>query len=71
MFPKSHPYMLALHCIRDLTREKVASFFRSSLILELDKRLRLLEREGVYVVGRKERRTALSASLVGRTLPIR
>ena len=44
MFPKSHPYMLALHCIRDLTHEKVAKFFRSSLILELDERLRLLER---------------------------
>ena len=44
MFPKSHPYMLALHCIRDLTREKVANFFRSSLILALDERLRLLER---------------------------
>ena len=44
MFPKSHPYMLALHCIRDLTHEKVAKFFRSSLILEIDERLRLLER---------------------------
>ena len=36
--------MLSLHCIRDLTREKVANFFRSSLILEVDERLRLLER---------------------------
>ena len=44
MFPKSHPYMLALHCIRDLTHAKVANFFRSSLMLELDERMWLLGR---------------------------
>ena len=43
IFPKSHPYVLPLHCIRDLTREKVAKFFRSTLILEIEERQRLLE----------------------------
>ena len=43
IFPKSHPYVLPLHCIRDLTREKVAKFFRSTLILEIEERRRLLE----------------------------
>ncbi len=43
IFPKSHPYILPLHCIRDLTREKVAKFFRSTLILEIEERKRLLE----------------------------
>ena len=43
IFPKSHPYMLPLHCIRDLTHDKVAKFFRSTLILEIEERKRLLE----------------------------
>ena len=43
IFPKSHPYMLPLHCIRNLTHEKVAKFFRSTLILEIEERRRLLE----------------------------
>ena len=43
MFPKSHPYMLPLHCIRDLTHDKVAKFFHSTLILEIEERKRLLE----------------------------
>ena len=43
IFPKSHPYILPLHCIRDLTDEKVAKFFRSTLILEIEERKRLLE----------------------------
>ena len=43
IFPKSHPYVLPLHCIRDLTREKVATFFRSTLILKIEERRRLLE----------------------------
>ena len=44
MFPKSHPYILPLHCIRDLTDTKIANFFRSSLLLELEERVRLVER---------------------------
>ena len=43
IFPKSHPYVLPLHCIRDLTDEKVATFFRSTLILKIEERRRLLE----------------------------
>ena len=43
IFPKSHPYVMPLHCIRDLTREKVAKFFRSTLILKIEERQRLLE----------------------------
>ena len=43
IFPKSHPYILPLHCIRDLTTDKVAKFFRSTLILEIEERRRLLE----------------------------
>ena len=43
IFPKSHPYVLPLHCIRNLTREKIAKFFRSTLILEIEERRRLLE----------------------------
>lgn len=42
MFPNSYPYMLALQCIRELTHTNIANFFRSSMMLELDKRLRLL-----------------------------
>ena len=44
MFPRSHPYILSLHCIRDLTDTKIANFFRSSLTLELEERTRLVER---------------------------
>lgn len=43
IFPQSHPYILPLHCIRDLTAEKVAKFFRRTLILEIEERKRLLE----------------------------
>ena len=35
--------MLLLHCIRDLTHDKVAKFFHSTLILEIEERKRLLE----------------------------
>ena len=44
MFPRSHPYVLSLHCIRDLTDTKIANFFRSSLTLEVEERTRLVER---------------------------
>ena len=44
MFPKSHPYLLPLHCIRDLTDTRIATFFRSGLTLELEKRTRLVGR---------------------------
>ena len=43
IFPKSYPYILPLHCIRDLTHDKVAKFFRSTLVLEIEERRRLLE----------------------------
>ena len=43
IFPQSHPFMFPLHCIRDLTHDKVANFFRSTLILEIEERMRLLE----------------------------
>jgi len=43
IFPKNHPYILPLPCIRDLTADKVAKFFRSTLILEIEERRRLLE----------------------------
>ena len=43
LFPRSHPYLLPLHCIRNLTHDKVGKFFQSTLILELEERKRLLE----------------------------
>ena len=43
IFPKSHPYMLSLHCVRELSHDKVAKFFHSTLILEIEERKRLLE----------------------------
>ena len=44
MFPKSHPYLTALHIMRNLSREAVGDFFVSSLSLPHRKRILLIER---------------------------
>ena len=44
MFPKSHPYLIALHIMRNLSREAVGDLFVSSLSLPRRKRILLIER---------------------------
>ena len=44
MFPKSHPYLIALHNTRNLSREAVGDLLVSSLSLPRRKRILLIER---------------------------